>query len=207
MKDCKKCNKSGKHCIPYLMTLAPDELHVWCKARKAALHLTNEDIAADANIPKRTVERIFSDTNTDCRFTSMQPIIRILSGCTDKELDCDQIQTPNEALLEQVKMKDAMIRHLEEEAKRLNEHIAQLQANAQADIERAKSEEAESLAYMKKKEKHHVRTITSLSVIIAVLLLLIITALIIDRLNGDIGFFWLDGLLHPGTNMIQQWRI
>lgn len=207
MKDCKKCNKAGKNCIPHLMTMTPEEMHVWCKARKAALHLTNEEIAEEANMPKRTVERIFSDSNTDSRFTSMQPIIRILSGCSEKELDCDQAQrTPNEVLLEQIKMKDAMIRHLEEETKRLNDHIAQLQANAQADMDRAKNEEAESLAYMKKKEKSHVRTIRALSVIIAVLLLLIITALIVDRLNSHIGFFWLEGLMHPGANKFTQWR-
>lgn len=54
-----------------------------------------------------------------------------------------------------------------------------------------KKEEAESIAYMKKKEKSHIRLIYTLAVALSITVLAILTALIVDRLNPDIGFFWL----------------
>lgn len=192
MKNCKECTHPGRDCIPYLMTVSQAELQEWCKHRKKVLHMSNEDIADRTFVPKGTVDRVFSPKDADYRFSTMQPIVCILSGCSREELDCEAAyQTPSEALLEQVKAKDEIIRHLEEETKRQDAHIRAMEASAQADMERAKKEEAESIAYMKKKEKGHVKTIYTLAVLLAFTLLLIITALIIDRLNPDIGFFWL----------------
>ena len=48
------------------------------------------------------------------------------------------------------------------------------------------------------------RTITFLSVLVAVLALIIFAALIIDRANSDIGFFWVDGIMSkifPGSGV------
>lgn len=184
------------------MTLSPSDTLAWCKARKEALHLSNEDIAYRANLPKSTVDRIFSPKETDCRFTTMQPVARVLSGCTVKELDCEAYKPPSEILLEQIRTKEEIIHTLEEETKRLDEHIKQLQATAQADLQRAKDEEAESLAYMKKKEKGHIRTIYTLAILLAVFFLVIITALIVDRVNPEIGFFWLRSWFGSDNNAV-----
>lgn len=193
MKKCKYCSHPGRACIPYLVTLSQSDTFDWCKIRKEALHLSNEDIAERTGVPKSTIDRIFSPRDTDCRFSTMQPVICVLSGCTHEELDCDNASSPSsEALLEQLKVKDDLIHHLDEEIKRQSEHIKQLQADAQANIDRAKQEEAESLAYMKKKEKGHVRAIWLLVSALALTLGLIIAALIVDRLNPEVGYFWLD---------------
>lgn len=192
MKNCKECTHAGRDCIPYLMTVSQAETFAWCKIRKELLHMSNEEIADRTSVPKSTIDRIFSPKDTDCRFSTMQPILCALSGCTAEELDCEAaFLTPSEALLEQVKAKDEIIRHLEEETKRQNEHIKAMETAAQADIERAKKEEAESIAYMKKKEKSHLRLIYTLAVALSITILTILAALIIDRLNPDIGFFWL----------------
>lgn len=192
MKNCKECTHPGRDCIPYLMTVSQSDLLEWCKHRKKEMRMSNEDIADRTNVPKGTVDRVFSPRDADYRFTTMQPIVCVLSGCNAEELDCEAAYlTPSEALLEQVKAKDEIIRHLEEETKRQDEHIKHLEAAAKADIERAKKEEAESIAYMKKKEKSHIRLIYTLAIALSITVLTILTALIVDRLNPDIGFFWL----------------
>lgn len=193
MKNCKECTHPGRDCIPYLMTLSPSDTLDWCKIRKETLRLSYDEIADRTNVPKSTISRIFSDKQTDCRFTTMQPVVCLLSGCEHADLDCDNTgRLSNEALVEQIKVKDELIRHLEEETKILNEHI-----------ERAKKEEAESLAYMKKKEKGHVRLIYTLALMLAITLLLIIAALVVDRINPNIGFFWLTSWLGSGKNGIK----
>lgn len=192
MKNCKECTHPGRECIPYLMTLSPSDTLDWCKMRKETLRLSYDEIADRTNVPKSTISRIFSDKQTDCRFTTMQPVVCLLSGCEQADLDCEAAnRLPNEALIEQMKVKDELIRHLEEETKILNEHI-----------DRAKKEEAESLAYMKKKEKGHVRTIVILSILLGITLLLIIAALVVDRFNPNIGFFWLTSWLGGGKESI-----
>lgn len=48
------------------------------------------------------------------------------------------------------------------------------------------------------------RTITVLAIIVAILALVIFAALVIDRTNSDIGFFWVDGVmsrLFPGNGV------
>lgn len=161
--------------------------------------MSNEDIADRTNVPKGTVDRVFSPRDADYRFTTMQPIVCVLSGCSAEELDCEAAYlTPSEVLLEQVKAKDEIIRHLEEETKRQDEHIKHLEATAKADIERAKNEEAESIAYMKRKEKSHIRLIYTLAIALSITVLTILTALIVDRLNPNIGFFWLKSWLGGG---------
>ena len=186
------------------MTLSPSDTLAWCKARKEALHLSNEDIAYRTNLPKSTVDRIFSPKETDCRFTTMQPVARVLCGCTVEELDCDAYKPPSEILLEQIRTKEEIIHTLEEEVKRQEEHIKQLQATAQADLQRAKDEEAESLAYMKKKEQGHIRAIYTLAILLAVFLMVIIAALIVDRINPDIGFFWLRSWFGDGSHITHR---
>ena len=193
MQKCRDCTHPGRACIPYLMTLSQADTFDWCKIRKESMCLSNEDIADRTGVPKSTIDRIFSPRDTDSRFSTMQPVICVLSGCTHEELDCNNDSRPSsEALLEGLKVKDNLIHHLEEEVARQSSLIKHLQADAQANIDRAKQEEAESLAYMKKKEKGHVRVIWLLVGALALTLGLIIAALIVDRLNPEVGFFWLD---------------
>ena len=74
---------------------------------------------------------------------------------------------------------------------RKNGVIDHLHMTAKEDIERAKEEESESIAYMKKKEKGYLRLICALSIALAVTLLIIVTGLVLDMLDPSKGFFWL----------------
>lgn len=173
-KNCVNCTHPGRDCIPYLMTFTNAELLEWAKMRRTALHLSYEELSEKSGVPLSTIEKMLGRKGADCRFGTAQPVIRVLSGCTPEELDCEIVEHPSEAFVEQLKAKEEIIRHLEKE-----------------DMERAKDEENESIAYMKKKEKSYLRLICTLSIALAVTLLVIIAALVLDRLDPTKGFFWL----------------
>ena len=190
-KNCAACAHPGRDCIPYLMTFTNAELLDWARQRRSALHMSYDDLSEKSGVPLGTIERMMSKKGTDCRFATAQPVIRVLSGCTLEALDCDFEAQPDVTLTEQLKAKEEIIRHLEEENQRKNSVIDHLHITAKEDIERAKQEESVSLAYMKKKEKSHVKIIYMLSAGLIILLLAVLAALAVDRMNPNIGFFWL----------------
>lgn len=194
-KNCVNCTHPGRDCIPYLMTFTNAELLEWAKMRRVALHLSYEELSEKSGVPLSTIERMMSRKGTDCRFGTAQPVIRVLSGCSAEELDCECVKQPDEVLEEQLKAKEEIIRHLEEENQRKNGVIDHLHTTAKEDIERAKGEESESIAYMKKKEKSYLRLICTLSIALSVTLVVIIAALVMDMMNPDKGFFWLRSML------------
>ena len=189
-KNCITCNHPGKDCIPYLMTFSNAQLLEWARMRRAALHMSYEDLSEKSGIPLGTIERMMSRKGTDCRFTTAQPVIRVLSGCTPDQLDCESIQQPDEALLEQLNAKEAIIQHMQETLLNQNHQIDNMQSMADKRMEQAKTEESESVKYLKKKEKGYIRIIITLSITLAATLFIVIAALAIDKINPTIGFFW-----------------
>lgn len=102
-KNCFDCPHPGKDCIPYLMTLPGHDLLAWCKDRKKKLGLSNIDIADRTDVPKGTIDRIFAADTMDFRFSTIQPVICVLSGCNPEELDCESAApSPDTELLMQV---------------------------------------------------------------------------------------------------------
>lgn len=201
-KNCATCKHAGRDCIPYLMTLTQEDFLAWCKCRKNALRISNDDIASRTNVPKSTVDRIFSPKDTDCRFSTIQPLICILSGCDEVELDCDNREESSEVLEEKLKAKDEIIEQLKIENKRLEEHINKVRAKATVDLERAKEEETVSLDYMKKLASKRLIFIYILVALLFVAMVVIITALVIDKNNSSVGFFWLRSIFggNAGTH-------
>ena len=85
---CQTCAHSGKDCIPHLMALAATDLLAWCKERKKKLDLSNAEIAEKSNVPKGTIDRLFGKEEfTEFRFSTIQPVIRVLTGCRLEDLD------------------------------------------------------------------------------------------------------------------------
>ena len=54
------------------------------------MHLSNGEISERSNVPKGTVDRIFSSDMSDCRLSTILPIICVLSGCKENDLSCEQ---------------------------------------------------------------------------------------------------------------------
>jgi hypothetical protein len=91
LEKCKTCTHSGRDCFPYIASLPSHDLIAWCKIRKEAMHLSNGEISERSNVPKGTVDRILSASDmSDCRLSTILPIICVLSGCKENELSCEQ---------------------------------------------------------------------------------------------------------------------
>lgn len=105
--NCLECTHPGRDCIPHLLTLQSTDLIAWCKGRKKKLGLSNVEIAARSNVPKGTIDRLFSSDTIDFRFSTIQPVICVLTGCAPADLDCVEpqppvVQSPDPELLEKV---------------------------------------------------------------------------------------------------------
>ncbi len=128
---CLNCQNPGRECLKRLLTMTGDELLIWCKARKKSLGLSNADIAAATNVPKGTVDRLLSSSGSDVRFSTIQPIIRLLSGCTDAELDCSPPPEADDALTIHAHDLETEVKHEKDITRRLEESLAAWRRAAQ----------------------------------------------------------------------------
>lgn len=190
MEKCKTCTHYGRDCIPFVLSLSGSDLIQWMKVRKDALRLSNQDIADCTDVPKGTVDRIFSSKVADFRLSTIQPIVRALAGCAQDDLTC--APQSDESLSGQVAHLEDTIQRLEAENKRQTEYIRQLTETARVDIERAKKEEEESLSYMKSLARRRLITVYVLAILLGAALAVIIAALVIDRIDPRKGFIWLN---------------
>lgn len=91
LEKCKTCTHSGRDCFPYIASMPSHDLIAWCKIRKESMHLSNGEISERSNVPKGTVDRILSASDmSDCRLSTILPIICVLSGCKENELSCEK---------------------------------------------------------------------------------------------------------------------
>lgn len=174
IEKCTDCARSGKSCIPRILSFSAADLLKWCKERKKILNISNAEIAERTNVPKGTVDRLFSAHEyTEFRFSSIQPIVCLLIGCAPEDFDCED---SDEDLQEEIKHKDEQLNTLRE------------------DMERIKSENDKSLNFARNYMKYQRRIIAILGGLFIFTLILIIVALIVDRANPNIGFFWTNGM-------------
>lgn len=218
---CLNCAHIGKKCDgPNFLAMSIERWCEWCRLRKEYLGWTNAHVADLAEISKVSVDRAMSGNVKDLRISTMQAITRALVNgtwgqypCAMAEMnDAQTVYVDNPVLVERAE-------HADHECKRLQETLDSIRADDQRKIEflkeqvKFKEEQmkekdkllAERYQFLKRKDK----VILTLSILLSICVLLIITALIVDRMNSGIGFFWLESMLHPNsiTNIIQQWRI
>lgn len=113
---CQTCAHSGKDCIPHLMALAATDLLAWCKDRKKKLDLSNAEIAEKSNVPKGTIDRLFGKEEfTEFRFSTIQPVIRVLTGCKLEDLDCADPVRADQTLIDMIEKQKHEIESLKKE--------------------------------------------------------------------------------------------
>lgn len=184
---CKNCAHSGKDCIPHLMALAASDLLAWCKARKKLLDLSNAEIAERSDVPKGTIDRLFGKEEfTEFRFTTIQPVIRVLTGCKLEDLDCADPVCADQKLIDTIEHQKERIETLEKEKK----HLLKQEERYIKEFESTKAENRANIAALTQLCKTRLKAIKVLSISLAACLLLIIAALIFDKINPYAGFFW-----------------
>lgn len=179
MKNCKNCTHAGRDCFPHIASLPSSDLIAWCKIRKDAMRLSNGEIADRSGVPKGTVDRIFSSSLSDCRLSTILPIICVLSGCRSDELACTHDEQAEMSMAEKNAHLSETNDRLEAENKRQQETIDRIRV---------------TVSDMNGLARRRMRIISVLAISLASALLVIIAALVVDKLNTDVGFIWIQKL-------------
>lgn len=189
--QCIDCTYIGKSCDgPNFLAMSIDRWCEWCHIRKEYLNWTNAKIAELSGISKISVDRVMSGNVKDLRITTMQAITKALvngswgkypcAGVTAQVKDCNPRECKHLQSAVDDEKKKAM--HLNEEIETLKHQIdvKDIQiANCSKLIETRGQ-------FMKRKDAN----IAFLSVLLFIFIFVIIGALLVDKFNPEIGFFW-----------------
>lgn len=166
-EKCLTCPLLGISCNgPNFFTASASDMLEWCKERKARLGLTNAKISDLSRVPKGTIDRLFAREYTDVKFETIRPIVKCLVG---GEFDVNTCIAPDMVQME---------------------HQEDIIAQQQQALQNSAEEKARMIEFFENQLRIKTKYIVVLGSAFAVTLLIIIAALIIDRLNPNVGFFW-----------------
>lgn len=205
---CLECKQLGITCDgPNLISMKPTELGEWCNAlRSKRPGFTYDKTAAVANVSKTAAYGFLTSAHEDCNYFTAHAVsgALILSGGEWTDCPCGNVANSEKAAYEAEieKLKTSVIWH-EDKIKDLKEKNASLETLVKNNNDRMTKDKDFLRGQIKSKN----RAIVILSISLAVVLLLVIAALIVDRNNPGVGFFWLESLFHPqsvtdGINLI-----
>lgn len=216
---CVTCDRLGVHCDgPNFFAMEIQRLSEWSRLRKDHLHKldpkwTNAFIAEQAEVSKVSVDRFLAGTIDDIKMSTIARILRVLVNGTWGKYPCAMSDTEKEVVFTENPALVERAEKTEQECERLRTTLDKLISDHQNDVAAAHSEDRAKIDYllkqiefkeeqMKVKDqqlqerydflKRKDRVIRILSVLLAIALLLIFAALVVDRLNSDMGFFWID---------------
>lgn len=185
-EKCLTCNDLGLNCDgPNFLAMETAELGQWCNdKRKHIPGMTYDRIAAETGISKSAVYGFLTGAHADYRIETIRPIVKLIVGGKWDDNPCGNLSNSEKAQYEanlqnlsnEIKWRDDKIQHILSENNTLREHLA--------DTNKIVNERYE---FIKRKD----RFILWLAVLLGITLVIIFGTLIIDRLNPDIGFFWL----------------
>ena len=214
---CVACEHIGKHCDgPNFLAMTPERRSEWMQLRKEYLHSqepdkwTNTYIAEASGVSQITVTRALSGDMKDMRISTIEAILKVLVNGTWGQYPC-AMAAPGEPVYvdspELVKRAEAA----EAECERLRAVLEKLTREHKAELVAAHEVDEHRLDYLKDQIKFKEerireqdkllqerrdfiyrkdRVIRWLSVLLGITVSIIIIALLVDRFNYDLGFFW-----------------
>lgn len=216
---CLNCESIGKKCDgPNFLAMTAERRSEWMRLRKEYLHSlepdkwTNAYIAEAAGVSKVTVSRVLSGDMKDIRISTIESILKVLVNGSWGQYPCalasdqqpETVYVDNPALLQRAETAEAECAQLRAMLESLHQghqsEIMEAHASDQAKIKhliketefleeqlRAKDRLLdERRDFLRRKDKY----IFALALLSFVCLAAIIVALVIDRINPDVGFFW-----------------
>ena len=207
--SCIDCIHIGRNCDgPNFLAMEMTRLSEWCRLRKEYLHRsdpkwTNAYIAEQAGLSKVSVDRFLSGNADDLKISTTARILKVLVNGTWGQYPCS----------------------LADVADQSSEDLSAECARLKSELESAKSESQQKIAFLREqiefKEKQMVAKdkilqdnydfikrknsiIGTLSLFLGITVFIIIAALVIDRLNPDMGFFWLSQLFDAESSVFNK---
>ena len=174
--ECLSCPKLGTHCDgPNFVAMTSKQLLEWCKERKKRLGLSNARLAELSGMPKGTIDRLFADIDCDFKYETVRPLVKALVGGDWSGNPCPNPDDHTEEKLHEY----------EDENKKLREYVIEHEHQYHEDIADIRHDYMDRIKGLR-------FAVIVLSILLGVTLAAIMTFLIVDLLNPDIGFFWLN---------------
>lgn len=174
--ECLSCPKLGTQCDgPNFVAMPSSELLEWCKERKKRLGLSNAKLSELSGVPQGTIDRLFADMHCDFKHETMRPLLKALVGGNWSGNPCPN---PDDHMEERLHV-------CEDENKRLREYMIEHEHHYREDIGDVRKEYHERIKGLR-------FAVIALSIALSITLALVFSFLIIDFLNPDIGYLWLD---------------
>lgn len=187
--ECLTCEHIGKDCNgPNFNAMELDDVYAFLQQRRTRLGLAYQNVCDITTMSMSTIQRILGGSVKDPSFVSL----RELSAA----LICDKPNVyPCKMGVVSKKLQDYVADNAEVERVQLQAlHEAEQQNKFLSEQLETKNEQfrehEEHIQEQREAIKRSNRIIRILAIALSVTVLVIITALIIDRLNYDIGFFW-----------------
>ena len=193
---CLTCKHLGADCDgANLLIMDTPELREWCEElRKIRPGMTYDKLSGITGVSKTAVYNFLHGTGTtECRIDTARLIAKALIGGNVDDNPCGNVTSSEKAAYEE------KIRQLEHDIEWYRKEISHYEGE-NADMN---SRYTYSRDFLCGQIKAKNKVILALAISLGVCLLAIIAALIIDRLDPSMGFFWLRSWLGTGNNPIK----
>lgn len=70
--------------LPDILSLNSKDLIDWCNSRRKQMHISNAKLANLTGVPEGTIDRILTGKNLEFRYSTIQPIVKLLLGINDE---------------------------------------------------------------------------------------------------------------------------
>ena len=199
-EKCLTCKQLSPTCDgPNLLLMDLIELGQWCdELRKLRPGATYDKIAKETKISKTAVYNFLNGLHTDCRIETARAIASYLIGANCEGNPCGNVTNSEKAAYEEkirqleneLSRREDKIQHLDDKLKQLQETNVSMQTL----ITNTNARYTKDKDFLRK-------IIVALGASLSICMAVIIGALIIDRINPDVGFLWLRGLFEGRGGM------
>ena len=179
-EKCLTCSQLGVSCDgPNFLAMDTTEIGLWFNMkRKQVPGMTYDKIAAETGISKSAVHGFLNGKHADYRLETIRPIAKLITGGKWDDNPCgnlsnverDQYDQKTQQLEADVKWRDDKINHLLYQVKTLQD----------------------DQDFFKEQIRSKNKFLTALGIALSLAVSIIIIVLIIDRINPNIGFFWVN---------------
>lgn len=206
---CVTCDRLGVHCDgPNFFAMEIQRLSEWARLRKDYLHSidpkwTNAYVAEQAGLSITSVNRFLAGTIEDSKMSTIACILRVLVNGTWGKYPCampvteqEAIYSENPALIERAekaeKESDRLQAALDSAASKviyLEDRVEYLKGKISFNEKQLQEKDAvihDNYDFFRRKNRIIAFLTTALSLTVAV----IVCALLVDKFNPNIGFFW-----------------
>lgn len=177
---CSSCDHFGRDCPKVIMLLPLDDVLDWCQHVMTKNKITHDMLARLSKVPKGTVDRVMARQSPDCRYSTLHAIVCALfeflgisTACLD-DLAAEAVVKTDDLQAQNTELRKAL-------------------ADAEKDVQtlRARVDDfVESRAVLKDTISSQRRAIRVLAVLLGLAGVVIIGALVMDKLHPALGFIW-----------------